>query len=774
MRVPVRVGARRQSLCHRDLVAGWPGGGERCPSRPRPYSWEVVSTPTGTAGKRATSTTSASRGSGAPSARPGRPDDAGDRTGVPLGLTLVTAAALVVVATLLAVAFSGAATPTVLADPGALVRWGLPVLDAVVQTACAVTIGALVLAAVVLPRASSGGGGSGSGHRSAGSVASRGRRTAVDGRAWSIAQRTAAWASVIWTISLVGQLLLTYARVSGQPLGGEQFGAELGVFLTQIELGQAMAVGLLLAALASLLAVAAAGYTSAVWAAVVALAALAPVAQTGHAAGAANHTLAVGSMWLHLAGVTVWIGGLAALALVAGRLGRDLAPAVERYSSTAIWAYALVAVSGVVNAAIRIGSLNNLTSAYGVLLILKVVAVVLLGAAGWWHRRRTIPALAASTSPRRTFAFWRVLAVEILIAGATMGIASALSNTAPPVPDTVPQDVSPAEAITGAPVPAEPTLAGWVTGFSPDVLVLTGVVSAAVVILLWYVRLRRRGDHWPVARVVSIMVGLALIAWTSSGGAALYGHILFSAHMVQHMVLVMLAPIFLVLGAPVTLAVRALPSRGDGSRGPRELLLGLVHSRVAGVFANPIVAAVNVAGSMVVFYYTPLFELSLTNHLVHLWMIVHFTLAGYMFVNVLVGIDPGPKRPSYPLRLVLLFATMAFHAFFGLSLTMGESLLAASWFGALGLPWGVDALADQRWGGAFAWGFGEVPSLALAIALGFAWMRDDERTAKRLDRASDRDGGADLDAYNARLARMSGRPTAASESSARPDQETTP
>ncbi|WP_235866276.1 cytochrome c oxidase assembly protein [Serinibacter arcticus] len=658
---------------------------------------------------------------------------------VPLGLALVAGAVLVVVATLVGIALSGAATPTLLGDPGAFVRWGLPVVDALVETACAVTVGALVLAAVVLPRSATA------------TDPSRVRRAGAAGRAWPLAQKTAAWASVVWTVALVVQLLLTYARVSGTPLGGEQFGAELGVFLTQIELGQAMAWGLLLTALASLLAVAASGYTSALAAAIVALAALAPVAQTGHAAGAANHTLAVGSLWLHLAGVTVWIGGLAVLAVVAGRLGKDLVPSAERYSAIAIWAYALVAVSGVVNASIRLGSLENLGTPYGVLLILKVVAVVALGAAGYLHRRRTIPSLTSG----RTTAFWRLVGVEILIAGATMGIASALSNTAPPVPDVPLEGVSPAEAITGSPVPGEPTLLGWITGFSPDVLVLTGVVSAAVVVLGWYLRLRRRGDHWPLGRVVSIMVGLLLIAWTSSGGAAVYGHILFSAHMVQHMVLVMLAPIFLVLGAPVTLAVRALPSRPDGTRGPRELLLGLVHSKVAGFFSHPVVAAVNVAGSMVVFYYTPLFGLSLSNHLVHLWMIVHFTLAGYLFVNVLVGIDPGPKRPSYPLRLVLLFATMAFHAFFGLSLTMGTSLLAAPWFGALGLPWGVDALVDQQYGGAFAWGFGEVPSLALAIALGLAWLRDDERTAKRQDRAADRDGGADLEAYNAMLSRMS-------------------
>ncbi|WP_108718827.1 cytochrome c oxidase assembly protein [Miniimonas sp. S16] len=655
--------------------------------------------------------------------------------------TLGAGAVLAAVAALAGIALTGAATPTILADPGAVVRWGLPVVELVVDLACAVTIGALVLAAVVLPRAGD-----------AQPSARRRTRVTPDGGAWVLAQRTAAVASVVWTLAVAVQLVLTYASVSGRPIGGPTFGDELGVYLTQIGLGQAGLWALALTALTSLLAVAATGYASAAWAAVLALAALAPVAQTGHAAGATNHTLAVGSLWLHLAGVTVWIGGLAVLVVVAGALGRDLRPVAARYSHLAIWAYALVAVSGVVNAYVRIGSLAGLATPYGAILLLKVACAVLLGVAGWWHRRRTIPRLTSG----RTAPFWRLVAAEVVLAGAVMGLAVALSSTSPPVPDTPPTAPSPAEAITGYPPPAEPTVAGWFTLVQPDVLVLTGVVSAAVVIVGWTLRLRRRGDAWPAGRGASMLVGLLLVAWASSGGAAVYGHVLFSGHMVQHMVLVMLAPIFLVLGAPVTLGLRALPSRDDGSRGPRELLLAVVHSKVAAFFGHPIVAAVNVAGSMILFYYSPLFELSLTNHLVHLWMIVHFTLAGYLFVNVLIGIDPGPRRPSYPLRLLLLFATMAFHAFFGLALTEGTQLLAARWFGALGLPWGVDALADQRLGGAFAWGFGEIPSLVLAIALGLAWIRDDERTARRLDRAADRSGDADLAAYNAMLARMAG------------------
>ena len=287
-----------------------------------------------------------------------------------------------------------------------------------------------------------------------------------------------------------------------------------------------------------------------------------------------------------------------------------------------------------------------------------------------------------------------------------------------------------------APVPFIVTV--WATG-----LYLAGV---------WV--LRSRGDHWPIGRTLSAVSGLVLLLWVTVGGPAVYGFVLFSAHMLQHMVMVMVVPILLGLSAPVTLAARALPRRKDGTWGPRELLLGLVHSRWAGFWANPIVAAVNFAGSMVVFYFTPAFEFALRTHVGHLLMVAHFTLAGYLFVNALIGIDPGPKRPAYPIRLMLLFGTMVFHAFFGVALVTMEALLVPEWFGLLGRPWGPSALEDQRTGGAIAWGISEVPMLAIAIGIALLWTKEDERTARRLDRAAERDGDAELEAYNAMLARM--------------------
>lgn len=758
-----------------------------------------------------------------------RPERGARWAALPAAARVVVLVASAVVAVVAGVAFSGAVAPRVLADPGATVRWGLPVAETLTELAGAVALGALVLAIGVLPRRQP--------------VLAADVRVApgrADGRAYPRSLLVAAWAGGVWTVASLVHLVLTYANVAGRPVDSAQFGQELGVFVTQIDLGRTLLLVTTAAAVVTALSLVVATPTGAAWTAVVVLVALYQQAQTGHAAGASGHDLATSSMVVHLVGAAVWIGALAALAVVVRWVGTDLSASVARYSVIAGWCFVAVAVSGLVNGLLRTDGWSDLTTTYGVLLLAKVTLFGVLGLLGLAHRRAVIPRLtggaavaprvdalsggpattgssaagassdgssstaspaASSTSGPARFTsstassarassaggsssargttgtaaasvdaarrassalFWRLVLVELAVMGAVSGVAVALGSTAPPVPEEPPVDPSPAYRLTGHPLPPEPTGLRWLTEWRWDLLLASAAVAGLVVYWRWTLRLRRRGDTWSWARTASWTVGMLLFGWTTSGGPALYGHVLFSAHMVQHMVLAMVVPIFLALSAPVTLALRALPVRStrlrdDVSRGPREWILVLVHSRVGSFLAHPVVAAVNFVGSMIAFYYTGLFEWSLRSPVGHLAMVVHFTLAGYLFVNALVGIDPGPRRLPYPQRLLLLFATMAFHAFFGVALVSGETLLVADWFGLMGRPWGPSALADQQIGGAITWGIGEIPTLALAVGVGFAWARDDERTARRRDRKVDREGDLELDEYNAMLAGLAER-----------------
>ncbi|KGM03729.1 cytochrome c oxidase assembly protein, partial [Cellulomonas cellasea] len=678
-----------------------------------------------------------------------------------------------VVAVVLGVWFSRAALPTVLADPGALVRWGLPVTTTLTELAGSLTLGALVLAVGVLPLRSRAAGDArapragrpegpppGPDDAPDGSPADR-SRTAPTAYARNLT--LAAVAAGTWTVLSVLGLVLRYASVSGRPLGSSTFGDELGVYVTQVDLGRTQLGIVVVAAVVTALALVVQTPTGAAWCAGLTVVALWQQAQGGHAAGATSHELATSSMFLHLVGAAVWIGALAALAVLAGRLGDDLRPSVERYSTVAGWCFVLVAVSGLVNALIRLGGLDGLGTRYGVLVLVKAALFVVLGLLGAAHRRAALPRLAADRpGPGAGWLFWRVVAVEIAVMGAVSGVAVALSSTAPPVPQEPPTSPTPAEIVTGHALPPEPTPLRWFTEWRWDLLFAVAAVAGIVVYVRWVRRLHRRGDTWPWQRTALWISGMVVFFWTTSGGPAMYGHVLFSAHMVQHMVLAMVVPLLLTLAAPVTLALRAVPGRpttlrGDLSRGPREWLLTLVHSRFGTFLAHPLVAAVNFAGSMVLFYYSGIFEWALRNPVGHVAMVVHFSLAGYLFANALVGIDPGPSRPPYTQRILLLFATMAFHAFFGVALMSGEALLVADWFGLLGREWGPTALADQQRGGGIAWGIGELPTLVLAIAVIVAWSRSEERVAKRRDRVVDRDGDTEMDEYNAMLTRLADR-----------------
>ena len=648
---------------------------------------------------------------------------------LPLLLAAVAVVAVVVPAGLLGGAFI--APVTGLPDAGAIVRWGLPVVRAIHDLAAAGTVGLLVVAATIIPEARS---------------TSR-RITAT---------RYACASGVVWVLAGLIGLVFTFASTSGTPLTDPTFGAQLQTFVFQLEFLRVAAISSAMALVVTIGAAVVRRRSGMAVLAALSVLAILPLSLAGHASDVGNHDLAVNSLALHLVSTVVWVGGLLALAMLRPLLGTALGVSIQRYSTLAGWCFVAVAVSGAANAWVRVGSIRNLATSYGALVILKIVALVVLGVAGWQQRSRVVNRIASDPLVGKLFA--RLALVELTVMGAAFALGTALSRSAPPVPQTPVVTSDAAYALTGFRAPAGPLSGGaWLTVWRIDWLWLGVSVLAVALYLLGVRRMRARGDSWPVLRTVGWVLGWATFSWATSGAPGVYGPVLFSVHMLMHMTVSMAAPILMVLAAPVTLALRTLTPRQDNTLGPRELLLGLIHSRYLAVIGNPIVAAAIFFGSLVVFYFSPLFELALRTHTGHVLMTMHFLLAGYLFAWVLVGIDPGPRRWPPLLRLVILFATVSFHAFFGVALTTGTTLLAPSFYQSLHLPWAVDLLADQRNGGAVAWGVGELPTLILALLVTLAWVRSDDAESKRLDRQADRDDDAQLKAYNAHLAAISGR-----------------
>jgi putative copper resistance protein D len=618
----------------------------------------------------------------------------------------------------------GITEPLALADPGDFVRFSQPITKLILNLSMAIAVGTLVLSAF-----------------------------AANSIERQRLQPVASWASSVWLVAAGAYFVLTYLVVSGSEVSyGQGFSEGLWFFATEIELGSLMAINLLFALVLSLTTLAFRGRITGAINAVLALAALYPLAESGHASSDAGHSLAVNSMLMHLVGVSVWVGGLFAL-FVALRESDRAAILVSRYSTLALVSFSLVAVSGLTSGFIRLYSPADLLSPYGLLLIGKAALLTMLLMIGARYRTGVMREISS-----RPNAFWRLVVFELFAMGAAVGLGTALASTALPQNPNAFVPPTAAEILTGDPLPAELTELAWITVWDIDVLWLSISLFAIFAYLYGVRRLKARGDSWPVARTVSWVLGMLVLAYVTSGAPNAYQEYMFSMHMVAHMMLSMLIPVLLVPGAPVTLISRVQTARKDDSWGGREWILWAVHTPYAWLLSHPLFAGLNFAMSLVMFYYTPLFRWSTEQHLGHQWMIVHFLITGYLFVQSLIGIDPQPHKPSFPLKLMLLIGTMAFHAFFGLGLMNEKSLLLADWFGSMGRTWGEDPLADQAAGGAFAWGVGEIPTIIITLIVVWQWSRSDDRERRRLDRASDRSGNKDLTDYNEMLSRINQTP----------------
>ena len=622
------------------------------------------------------------------------------------------------------VLLTGAVAPLLLEDPGPVVRWGLPVATVLATFAACATVGLLGMAAFLVPE-----------------------RARTDRR--GTATRLAARAALAWAVLQCALVVLTFADLAGLPLGSGDLLSQLVTFVWTLENTRVLLISAVLAVVVATGAALARSRATMAWLAVISVTAVIIQALTGHAAGSASHEDAVNALGLHLIGIVVWTGGLLALALLWQQLGRDLAVTVSRYSVLAAWSFGAVALSGLQQSWIRVGSLAGLGTAYGTVVVLKAVALVALGVLGWRHRRNLAGALATNPADGRLFA--RLAVGELAVMGAATGLGVALARSAPPVSDAAPNPTRILE-LTGYPDPGPPAMIDWLTAWRVEWLFLAVAIVAIALYAVGVRRLHRRGDAWPALRTVAWVAGWLLWIYSTCGAPGIWGRVLFSSHMIMHMVVAMIVPLLLVPGAPVTLLLRALPARHDKTWGPRELVLQIVHSRAMKVLANPVVAACLFFFSLAAFYWSPLFEIALTTHTGHLLMMGHFLLTGYLFVWVLIGIDPGVPRWNPLMLLVILFATISFHAFFGVALTDSTDLLAADFFTQLNLPWGPSPLEDQHTAGEIAWGVGEVPTLILAVVVAFQWARRDKQETVRLDRQADRDDDAELKAYNDFLA----------------------
>jgi putative copper resistance protein D len=622
-----------------------------------------------------------------------------------------------------------ALTATGLPDPGPVTNYGLPFFRAAGEIAAVVAVGSFLVAAFLVPPQRSG---------------------VLDASGYR-ALRLGTVASGVWTVCAALLVPLTVSDVTGQSLTSRLDPSAIWSVASLIDVAGAWRWTALFAAIVTVVSIPVLRWSWTPLLLVGAVATLLPLALTGHSSAGGSHDLATNSLFIHLVAGALWAGGLLALLAHAIRGGEHADLAARRFSTVALWCFVAMAMSGIVNAFVRIRLDDLVHSSYGWLVVGKAVALCVLGVLGWQQRRRGVAALQTDPDARRSLI--RLALIEAGVFGLTFGIAVALGRTPPPPPLVFNPSVTAVEI--GYDLPGPPTLVRVLFDWRFDLVFGTAALVFAGLYLAGVWRLRKRGDTWPTGRIVAWLCGCAVLLFATSSGVGRYMPAMFSMHMAGHMLLSMLVPVLLVLGAPVTLALRALPAAGrDDPPGPREWLLAALHSRVSRVLTNPIVATVIFVSGFYGLYFGGIFDVAASSHAAHVAMNLHFLVTGYLFYWVVIGVDPTP-RPIPPIaKLAVVFASLPLHAFFGVVLMGTKSVLAGDFYRSLQLTWHTDLLGDQRLGGGIAWSAGEVPLVLVLLALLIQWRRSDQRISTRMDRAADRDDDADLAAYNAMLSKL--------------------
>ena len=553
-------------------------------------------------------------------------------------------------------------------------------------------------------------------------------------------------ALLAWLITILIFILIQIAYLLEQPISASFDLTVIRSYLTQTSVGKSYLIqllGVLIVLLIPLKKV-----LSTYISLIIALIAItAPIFQS-HGTSSSHHGLAIGALVIHVIALSFWVGGLFGLTQLSKA---QKLIALPRFSELALWSAITVVITGAATAWTRLDSISSWQSKYGAITILKIFLAFTLIGFGALHRRWIIKSDFPSV--------FRLISGEIVIMFVTVFVGSWLSTVAPPTREV---KSSQALLITGIQMPPAPTFSNILLAYDADGLMLGLLIIAVALYIKGVVILRKRGDTWPVGRTIAFALGISMVDFATSGGLGVYSHFAFSNHMMAHMFLGMIAPIGIVLGAPITLALRTLPqARNKDERGVRGSFIALLHSKPALVMTNPVVALAIFDGSLFTLYFTPLFGNLMQGHSGHFFMSTHFLLAGILFFQTIIGVDPAPRKVPHLVKIIIIFAAMSIHAFFSIAIMSATTLIDNGYFVLLERPWATDLLADQKLGGAIGWAMGEIPILLALIATFLQWLREDKKEAGRIDRAADRAAATgeddDLAQYNRYLAQLNQR-----------------
>lgn len=590
---------------------------------------------------------------------------------------------------------------------GAVVIWGLPVAKLVFNIAAAGTVGPLILALfAMIPK----------------------------GKAFAKALVLAGISAVLWTTAATAISVLSFHSLANLPLFSEGSGPIFVSFLTDVDAGRRSALTVLITATAALLCFGVQSQRAVAVTAVLASTGLVPLALNSHAAGGAGHADSTVSVVMHMAAAAIWIGGLVTLLLLRRTLGTELLAVVRRYSTLALLSFLALSISGVAAGLASIGTVEGLTTQYGLILLAKTAILGVLGVFGALHRKWILTRLESFPGRAGTI-FTRLAVAELAVMAAGSGLAAALARTPPPT------------ASQGAPAQPPLRLPGFVEVFStwkPDAL---WIFLCAVAVFLYAAgvrRIRLRGGYWSPYRTGLWFAGVTLLFLVTNGGLRVYQEYLISVHVITQMLLIGVVPLLLVLGAPLNLASRTAIPRQDGTIGGAEALTMTLRP-LLGATSAPYVAAAGLAAVLSALYYTPLLDYSARTQFGYQAMALLALLSGCLFTATFTrATDSGPGS-SRAARLGTIGAVAALYAVHGWALAQQADQLPDSrrqeWVVTVSQPWDQPALTAVEPAGMAMW---VIAAITLLAATGAVLVRSRRRPAPTAGKHAARQPARDL------------------------------
>lgn len=613
---------------------------------------------------------------------------------VALGRGAAAALAVSAVAALSwALIYGGGAEPGALDRVGPVVRWSVPVGELVFNLAAACTAGPLLLALVVL---------------------------APHEPAHRRALRFAGCSAVVWAMASGVLAVANFQLIANMPLFAEGFASSFLSFLADDGPGRSGLIVTGITAATAMLCFTVRSQSAIALTAALSFFGLIPLVLNSHAAGGADHADSTMAIVLHSAAAAVWLGGLAGLVVLRPSLAISrLSTVIRRYSTLALLSFILLSVSGVLAAWVSIGSLAQIGTPYGVIVLFKFAAVIALGVFGALYRLWLIPRLGDGSGSAARY-FWFLVVVELAVMGAAAGLAASLSRTETPT--------SLGLAASDEPLPV-PSMRSYLSQWDLDPLWSVLCAVAVFVYLAGVVRARSAGVAWPIHKTALWLVGTALLFIVTNGGVHAYQAYLFNMHVMTQMLLTAVIPLFLVMASPLSLAELTVKPRTDGSTGGFEFTRTFLRPIQAAAGGTPYLSALVVAVTFVAFYYTPLLEYSALSQLGYGIMTVLALLSGCVLVTSVTG-TPVTGQGALPKRFAAVAGAALVYGMYGQAFTIQADALEQVWYRAVGQPWGAQPLLDAELAGPTMWFLGGISLVSIVLIIVFRRNPEDAKPAR--------------------------------------------